>query len=116
MLEQGVITQRSFPTNKGQENKKGNRPVRAPERPLFASARSRPQRLKLLLWGDAGAGKTTLSLQFPGVAMIDTEGGSEQYSDQFEFSVLPARDPDEIMGAVTDLQDFKQSAKTAKKK
>lgn len=64
------------------------------------------------MWGDTGAGKTTLALSFPGVALIDAEGGAEQYSDRHQFSVLDAADPDEVMDAVTFLQTAAHPYKT----
>ena len=47
----------------------------------FQPAASSDRRLKLLLWGDSGVGKTTLALQFPHPAVIDLEGGTEHYGD-----------------------------------
>lgn len=40
-----------------------------------------PQKPKILIFGKAGVGKTWMSLEFPGVYYIDTEGGAsrEQY-------------------------------------
>lgn len=58
------------------------------------------RRLKLLLWGDSGAGKTTLALHFPGCVVIDLEGGTELYGSTFQFDVLKATTADEVMAAV----------------
>jgi hypothetical protein len=66
----------------------------------FLSAKRLNKRLKLFLWGNSGAGKTTLALQFPGAAVIDLEGGTELYGDDFEFVVLPATTFDGVMMAV----------------
>jgi len=66
----------------------------------FQPADETGRRLKLLLWGDSGSGKTTLSAQFPGVAMIDLEGGAEHYGASFQFEVLKATTADEIDKAV----------------
>jgi hypothetical protein len=66
----------------------------------FASAVAANRRLKLLLWGDSGAGKTTLALHFPGCVVIDLEGGTELYGGTFPFDVLKATTADEVMAAV----------------
>ncbi len=66
----------------------------------FLEAVSRGRRLKLLLWGETGAGKTTLSLQFPNPAVIDLEGGTEHYGESFDFHVLKATSADDINTAV----------------
>ncbi|KKL73660.1 hypothetical protein LCGC14_2072680 [marine sediment metagenome] len=58
------------------------------------------KRVKAFLWGGPGAGKTTLALQFPGVALIDMEGGSRLYDDAFKFKRFPATEADEVMAAV----------------
>lgn len=68
----------------------------APFHPAAATGR----RLKLLLWGDSGAGKTTLALHFPGCVVIDLEGGTELYGGTFQFDVLTATTADEMMAAV----------------
>lgn len=68
--------------------------------PLFQPAERTNRRLKLLLWGDSGSGKTTLSLQFPAPAVVDLEGGTEHYGQDFQFDVLKATTADEIATAV----------------
>lgn len=68
-------------------------------RPFQAAATS-DRRLKALFWGDSGAGKTTLALQFPVPAVIDLEGGTEHYGGQFSFEVLKATAADDVTGAV----------------
>ena len=78
----------------------------------FVPAKRVNKRLKLFLWGESGVGKTTLSLQFPGVAMIDAEDGAELYGDDFEFSILAATSPDEIMAAVDWLLKNKHGYRT----
>jgi len=69
----------------------------------FRPAEESNRRLKLLLWGDAGSGKTTLSLQFPSPAVIDLEGGTEHYGGDFQFDVLKATAADDINAAVDSL-------------
>lgn len=66
----------------------------------FAKAEVSNRRLKLFLWGDSGAGKTTLALQFPNTAVIDLEGGTDLYGEAFNFDVLKATTADEVMDAV----------------
>ena len=66
----------------------------------FQKAKSLDKRLKLFLWGDSGAGKTTLALQFPKPVVIDLEGGTELYGEVFDFDVLRASTADEVMEAV----------------
>lgn len=66
----------------------------------FHRARLLVKRLKFLLWGDSGVGKTTLALQFPKPVVIDLEGGTELYGDAFDFDVLRASTADEVMQAV----------------
>jgi AAA domain len=66
----------------------------------FQKAASTNKRVKLLLWGDSGAGKTTLALQFPATVVIDMEGGTALYSDDFSFDVLQATSADAVMSSV----------------
>lgn len=67
---------------------------------MFQPARQTQRRLKLLLWGDCGSGKTTLALQFPAVAVIDLEGGTDHYGDDYQFDVLRVTSAEDITGAV----------------
>jgi hypothetical protein len=66
----------------------------------FQLASHSNRRLKLFLWGDSGAGKTTLALRFPHPAVIDLEGGTEHYGDAFAFEVLKATTADEVSDAI----------------
>jgi len=67
--------------------------------PFRKAGRSR-KRLKLFLWGDSGVGKTTLALRFPRPVVLDMEGGTELYGDDFDFDVIHTTDPDRAMEAV----------------
>lgn len=55
----------------------------------FVQASSRNKRVKLFLWGPPSCYKTRLSLQFPAPAVIDLEGGTDHYGDEFDFDVMP---------------------------
>ena len=52
------------------------------------------RRLKLFVYSDSGAGKTTLAVQFPQTAIIDLEGGTDHYGELSNFDVLHARTAD----------------------
>lgn len=66
----------------------------------FQPAAATDRRLKLLLWGDSGSGKTTHALQYPAPVVIDLEGGTEHYADDFNFHVFKATTADEVTRAV----------------
>lgn len=74
-------------------------------------------RLKLFMYGNAKAGKTTLAIQFPKPYIIDTEGttNKKKYVDLIEKSdgdVLVTQDFDELVGQVKDLLVIKHDYKT----
>lgn len=57
------------------------------------------KRLKLLVYGPAGVGKTSAAIQFPNAYLIDTERGSDFYSKTINKSksvVLQTNNPDEV--------------------
>jgi hypothetical protein len=66
----------------------------------FTIARNLAKRLKLLLWGETGSGKTTLALQFRKPVVIDLEGGCDLYGGRYTFSVLRTTSCEEVMLAV----------------
>lgn len=66
----------------------------------FRPAKAHSKRAKIFFWGDSGSGKTTTALQFPGVAVLDMEGGTDHYATDFTFDVLSATTADEVMAAV----------------
>jgi len=78
----------------------------------FAKSRTRDKRLKALFWGDSGAGKTTLALQFPRPVLIDLEGGADLYGEKCEFDVLRATSADEVMAAVRWLGEHPHEYRT----
>lgn len=66
----------------------------------------RKQRLKLLLSGEAGVGKTTAAIQMPRPYIIDTEQGSVHYGELIESSggaVFEAKRFDDIVAEVRAL-------------
>ncbi|MFA5138359.1 MAG: ATP-binding protein [Elusimicrobiota bacterium] len=78
----------------------------------FQKAKTMPKRLKALIWGPSGAGKTTMCLQAPKPGVLDLEGGCDLYGDSFEFSVLRASTADEAMAAVDWLLTHKHDLRT----
>lgn len=80
--------------------------------PFRRAAAREWRRLKLLLWGDSGVGKTTLALQFPNPAVVDLEGGTVHYADAFDFDVLPANTVEDVMQAVQWLQTNEHGYRT----
>lgn len=70
----------------------------------------RKQRLKLLLSGEAGVGKTTAAIQMPRPYIIDTEQGSLHYGetiDQVGGAVFEATRMDEVIAEVRALMTEK---------
>lgn len=78
----------------------------------FKATKERKKRLKIFLYGPYGTKKTRTALSFPVPAVIDTEGSSEIYSDEFTFDVLPTSDPDSILNAVNWLLTNKHKYRT----
>ena len=75
------------------------------------------KRLKGLFFGDAGAGKTTASISFPKVYLIDTEKGSvnDQYVKMLNDgggAVLHTQDFDELVDEVKSLLTEQHDYKT----
>lgn len=70
----------------------------------------RKQRLKLLLSGPAGVGKTTAAIQMPKPYIIDTEQGSMHYGNVIDKAggvVAELSDVDEVIGEVRALMTEK---------
>jgi len=75
------------------------------------------KRLKMLMFGEAGAGKTTCSIQFPRPYVIDTEKGAE--NDQYINAIKKrggaywsCNDFDEIMNEIRSLLSEKHEYRT----
>jgi phage nucleotide-binding protein len=70
----------------------------------FAPAQLVQKKLKVLVYGESGTGKTWFSLGFPGrIAVIDTEGGTELYGgrqDVQAFDVLRTKSYEDVMAAL----------------
>lgn len=66
----------------------------------FKPAGDTPKRLKMLVYGPSGTGKTTLGLSVPHPVVVDLEGGTDWYKERFDFSVMHAESADEVMQAV----------------
>lgn len=78
----------------------------------FEQARKMEKRLKLLIFGDYGEGKTWLALHFPKPVLIDMERGADLYGDKFEYGVMRTTSPDEIYQAIQWLYTNRHSYKT----
>lgn len=82
------------------------------ERNPFAPASKTEKKIKLLLWGDAGSGKTRLSLQFPKPVVIDMERGTDFYGEEFDFDVRHMTDANDVAAAVEWLQNNEHDYET----
>ena len=75
----------------------------------FKAAEAVVPRVKCLVYGPSGVGKTYLALTAPGkVAVIDTEGGTAFYAGRAglsEFDVLPTKTFNDVTRAVAYLRD-----------
>lgn len=84
--------------------------------PLKAKKPDKKQkRLKAFVYGPAGIGKTTATIQFPNAVIIDTERGTDEYTDMINKSgsiVLQSVDVDEICADLTSLLTEKHEYKT----
>ncbi len=73
------------------------------------------KRLKLLVYGPPGVGKTTAAIQFPDAYLIDMEKGSQNYAETIKKSgsmVFETSNPDDIKTEVTTLLTEKHPFKT----
>tara|TARA_Y100000310_G_scaffold339752_2_gene433431 strand:- start:170 stop:1093 length:924 start_codon:yes stop_codon:yes gene_type:complete len=63
----------------------------------FEKAAKTANRLKLLVYGESGTGKTITALHFPAPAVFDAERGTEFYGEKFDFDVHYTADSIEII-------------------
>jgi hypothetical protein len=70
---------------------------------LFKKPTKDDRRLKMLIYGDSGTGKTVTSLYFPSPAVVDLDGGTDHYVDKFDFIRLKTTNIDEVNKAVDEL-------------
>lgn len=78
---------------------------------------AKDKRLKLLIYGEAGVGKTTAGIQFPRPYLVDTERGAEndQYVKMLSDrggAVFQSNDADEVIAEVTALMTEKHEYRT----
>jgi len=76
---------------------------------------AKEKRLKMFVYGPAGVGKTTAAIQFPSSYIIDTEKGTDHYSNTInkaESVVMQTLNPDEIKEELHSLLTEKHSYKT----
>lgn len=67
---------------------------------------AKAERLKLMMFGPAGVGKTTAAIQMPRPYVIDTEGGTDHYGEMIEDhggAVFQTNDLDEVEDEVRAL-------------
>lgn len=62
------------------------------------------RRLKAIFWGPSGVGKSTNALSIEGPRLvIDTEKGTEQFGEFYDFEVFSSRDFKDICGVIQEL-------------
>ncbi len=66
----------------------------------FKPAVATKKYLKVAVFGPPGSGKTHFALTFPKVAVIDTEQGTDLFTDRFQFQVLHTKRPAEVLAAI----------------
>lgn len=74
---------------------------------LFTKANQVERKLKVLVFGESGVGKTIFGLSFQEagrVAVIDLEGGTALYGAKYDFDVLRARDFATVIKAVEEIK------------
>lgn len=78
----------------------------------FKKAEESEIRLKALIYGPAGCGKTVTALQFPSPFVIDGEKGTVHYGADFDFQVDDTSSVDFLMEDINDLIEDPGDAKT----
>lgn len=71
---------------------------------MFTLATKAKKKAKVLVYGDAGSGKTLFALSWPGVALIDTEGGADLYGGRYDFQVLRTKSLTDIVKAIDEIK------------
>lgn len=79
---------------------------------LLQDAEPIATRLKMLIYGKTGTGKSVTSLHFPSPIMIDAERGTEHYGKFFKFKRVFTSDPTEIKMILDALIEDPRGAKT----
>lgn len=69
-------------------------------------------RLRLMVYGKSGAGKTFLGLHFPDVLVLDTQRGTDAYHDMFDFESIQIRSVQSLVEQVEMLESEKHNFKT----
>lgn len=79
--------------------------------PLKAkSPETKEKRIKMMIFGPAGVGKTTAAINWPRAVIIDAEKGTENYADTIKKNgsiVLQTTNPDEIKEEIKTLMTEK---------
>lgn len=70
---------------------------------LLEEAKQEDIRLKMLIYGEPGTGKTVTSLHFPSPAVIDPEKGTNHYAKYFKFKKIHSSEPAVVANVVNEL-------------
>lgn len=70
----------------------------------FQPARKVQKKVKVLVYGEQGTGKTLFCLSWPGVAVIDTEGSSDLYGGRYDFLVQRTKSLTDIADTIEDVK------------
>lgn len=73
--------------------------------PVFQPAKRVHKKMKILVWGQPGAGKTVFTLGWPKLAVIDTEHGTDMYAGRLgEFDVIRTTSMAEVITAINEAE------------
>lgn len=75
-------------------------------------AEASSRRIKMLIFGESGIGKTFFSLHAPGIAMIDTERGTDHYGKFTTFDRIQTSSYVKIMALIDELLENPEKYKT----
>ena len=73
------------------------------------------KRLKMLVYGPAGVGKTTAAIQFGNAVLIDMERGADNYAETIHnagSSILQTTNPEDVKQEIKSLLTEKHAYKT----